>query len=79
LLGAVVTSETNEAAQVLDSSFDPQAWVEVLTEILRLPQRPAAGGACEIHDIATLRLIRDAKHGAFVGASFADDDPEDAA
>jgi hypothetical protein len=50
----------------------------VLTEILR-PARPAASGACEVHDIETLRLIRAAKVERFIGGGFSSDDPDDAA
>jgi hypothetical protein len=68
MLGATVTSACREAAEGLDKTFDPEAWADVLTEILR-PQRPAASGACEVQNIETLRLIRFAKRGAFCGAS----------
>ena len=79
LFGAIM-SAAGEAKASLDETFDAEMWADVLTEILR-PQRPASGGACEMHDIATLRLIRAAKRGAFVGASLADDegDGDDAA
>jgi hypothetical protein len=74
MLGAAVISATREAAEVLDDTFDADAWAAVLTEILR-PARPAVGNACEVHDIATPRLVRDAERGFPVGG-FSSDDPE---
>ena len=78
MLYATITSACREAASDLGDKFNAEMWADVLTEILR-PARPAVSGACEVHDIETLRLIRLARRGAFVGASFADDDPDYAA
>jgi hypothetical protein len=58
-----LASATREAAEGLDDTFDPDAWAGVLTEILR-PARPAVSGACEVHDIETLRLIRVGRTGS---------------
>jgi hypothetical protein len=81
-LFATITAACRETAPDLGDKFDAEVWADVLTEILK-PQCPAAGAACEIHDIATLRLTRLARRGAFVGASFAadegDGDGDDAA
>jgi hypothetical protein len=77
MLGVAIISAAPEVTGVLDGEFDIEMWADVLTEVLR-PHRPAAGGACEIHDIATLRLIRDAKRGCFVNGGFRSDDPIDA-
>jgi hypothetical protein len=77
MLFAAIMSAARETAPDLGDKFDAEMWADVLTEVLR-PQRPAAGDACEIPNIASLRLIRDARRGHLVGG-FSGDDPDDAA
>jgi len=76
MLDAAIMSAAGEAKASLDKTFDAEMWADVLTEVLR-PYRSAGGG--EMHDIATLRLIRDAKRSCFIDGRFSSDDPDDAA
>ena len=71
MLGATVTSACREAAEVLGDKFDAEMWAAVLVEVLAPQCGPRTG---EVIDIATLRLIRLARRGASVGASFAADE-----
>ena len=68
MLRATVTSTCREAAEVLGDKFDAEMWATVLVEVLAPQCGPRTG---EVIDIATLRLIRLARRGASVGASFA--------
>jgi hypothetical protein len=59
MLGAVVTSAANEAAQALDGTFDPEAWTCVLTEVLA-PRRELQPGD-NVVDLGTWVLARPAR------------------
>jgi hypothetical protein len=73
LARAAVHNALQEATELLEGLDKSTAadYADAILQRLEWARGPRTG---EVIDIATLRLIRGAKRGAFIGASFADDE-----